>query len=81
MLHEAQAGGVFIMGNGAARLASHFVCDLAKNTRVMGVPDFRVIGLMDNSDSHRLWQRRGDVGVFARRLASLASRRRGDRYL
>jgi D-sedoheptulose 7-phosphate isomerase len=40
---------VFIMGNGgSASTASHFVCDLGKNTRVKGVPNFRVIGLTDN---------------------------------
>jgi D-sedoheptulose 7-phosphate isomerase len=40
---------VFIMGNGgSASTASHFVCDLAKNTRRKGLPDFRVIGLTDN---------------------------------
>src|SRR5690606_13793154 len=51
MLHEARLARrkVFLMGNGgSASTASHFVCDLAKNTRVMGVPDFRVIGLADN---------------------------------
>ncbi len=40
---------VFIMGNGgSASTATHFVCDLAKNTRSQGSPDFRVIGLNDN---------------------------------
>ncbi len=40
---------VFIMGNGgSAATASHFVCDLAKNTRKKGWPLFRIIGLTDN---------------------------------
>jgi len=40
---------VYIMGNGgSASTASHFVCDLAKNTRIQGWPNFRVIGLADN---------------------------------
>jgi D-sedoheptulose 7-phosphate isomerase len=50
-LHEARMYGrqVFIMGNGgSASTASHFVCDLAKNTRKVGWPNFRCIGLTDN---------------------------------
>ena len=40
---------VFIMGNGGSgATATHFVCDLAKNTRSKETPDFRVIGLNDN---------------------------------
>lgn len=41
---------VFIMGNGgSAATASHFVCDLGKETaRREGTPRFRVIGLNDN---------------------------------
>ncbi|HEX2980064.1 MAG TPA: hypothetical protein VHO48_07355, partial [Anaerolineaceae bacterium] len=40
---------VFIMGNGgSASTASHFVCDLAKNTRRKDWPHFRVIGLTNN---------------------------------
>lgn len=40
---------IFIMGNGgSASTASHFVCDLAKNTRKGSWPNFRVIGLTDN---------------------------------
>lgn len=51
VLHEARVAGrqVFILGNGgSASTASHFVCDLAKNTRMQGWPHFRVIGLTDN---------------------------------
>lgn len=40
---------VFIMGNGgSASTASHFVCDLGKETARQGTPRFRVIGLNDN---------------------------------
>ncbi|RMD51007.1 MAG: SIS domain-containing protein, partial [Candidatus Thermofonsia bacterium] len=48
LLHEARVNGrqVFIMGNGgSASTASHFVCDLAKNTRQPDWPHYRVIGL------------------------------------
>ena len=51
ILHQARLNGqqVFIMGNGgSASTASHFVCDLAKNTRNHGWPHFRAIGLTDN---------------------------------
>jgi len=40
---------VFIMGNGgSASTASHFVCDLAKNTAYPELSGFKVIGLTDN---------------------------------
>jgi len=46
-----QGSQVFIMGNGgSASTASHFVCDLAKNTRYDGLPHFRAIGLADNME-------------------------------
>jgi D-sedoheptulose 7-phosphate isomerase len=51
VLQEARMAGrqVFILGNGgSASTASHFVCDLAKNTRMPDWPHFRVIGLTDN---------------------------------
>ena len=51
ILQEARVNHkqVFIMGNGgSASTASHFVCDLAKNTRKTGWPGFRAIGLTDN---------------------------------
>lgn len=50
-LHEARIDRrqVFIMGNGgSASTASHFACDLAKNTRLQDWPSFRVIPLTDN---------------------------------
>jgi len=51
LLHQArlEQRQVFILGNGgSAATASHFVCDLAKNTRHPGCPSFRAIGLADN---------------------------------
>lgn len=51
VLREARFKGsqIFTMGNGgSAATASHFVCDLAKNTRKGGMPPFRVYGLADN---------------------------------
>ncbi len=40
---------VFIMGNGgSAATASHFACDLGKETVVEGRPRFRVLSLNDN---------------------------------
>jgi D-sedoheptulose 7-phosphate isomerase len=63
-LHDARMQGkrVFIMGNGgSASTASHFVCDLGKNTRMDGWPDFKVIGLTDE----------GYDQAFARQLTSL----------
>jgi D-sedoheptulose 7-phosphate isomerase len=40
---------VFVMGNGgSAATATHFVGDVAKNTRKPGAPHFRVLGLNDN---------------------------------
>ena len=51
VLHDARLDNrqVFILGNGgSASTASHFVCDLGKNTRVQGTPNFRVMGLTDN---------------------------------
>ena len=50
-LQNARLSGkqVFIMGNGgSASTASHFACDLAKNTRQAGWPHFRAISLTDN---------------------------------
>ena len=47
LLENVRSGGkVFICGNGgSASTASHFACDLAKNTVVPGAPHFRVIAL------------------------------------
>ncbi|MFC1975540.1 SIS domain-containing protein [Chloroflexota bacterium] len=49
-------GKVFICGNGgSASTASHFACDLAKNTVVPGAPHFRVIALTDNMALMTAW--------------------------
>jgi D-sedoheptulose 7-phosphate isomerase len=75
LLHEARLNGrrVFIMGNGgSASTASHFVCDLAKNTRRPGVPHFRVIGLADNMAILSAYANdEGYESVFAQQLANL----------
>lgn len=74
VLHTARLRNrqVFIMGNGgSASTASHFVCDLGKNTRVQGVPNFRVIGLTDNMALFSaLANDEGYENVFAQQLAS-----------
>lgn len=64
---------VFIMGNGgSASTASHFVCDLAKNTRLDGQPHFRVIGLADNmAIFSAMANDEGYENVFAKQLDNL----------
>lgn len=64
---------VFVMGNGgSATTASHMVCDLAKNTRVPGLPYFRVIGLADNVASITAYANdEGYETIFAQQLAGL----------
>jgi D-sedoheptulose 7-phosphate isomerase len=63
---------VFIMGNGgSASTASHFVADLAKNTRWHTLPDFRVLGLTDNMAIFSAYANdEGYENVFAQQLAS-----------
>lgn len=57
LLESASAGRkVFIFGNGgSASTASHFACDLSKNTMVDGAPRFRVIALNDNIPLITAW--------------------------
>jgi D-sedoheptulose 7-phosphate isomerase len=57
LLDNVRSGGkVFICGNGgSASTASHFACDLAKNTVVSGAPKFRVIALTDNMALMTAW--------------------------
>lgn len=64
---------IFIMGNGgSASTASHFVCDLAKNTRRSLLPDFQVVGLSDNMALLSAYANdEGYENVFVRQLASL----------
>ena len=75
LLQEARRKGnqVFIMGNGgSASTASHFACDLAKNTRQKGLPHFRVIGLTDNMAMFSaLANDEGYENVFSEQLAGL----------
>ena len=75
LLQQARMKGsqVFILGNGgSASTASHFACDLAKNTRQRGLPHFRVIGLTDNMAMFSaLANDEGYENVFSEQLASL----------
>ncbi len=74
VLHVARLDNkqVFILGNGgSASTASHFVCDLGKNTRVKGSPNFRVMGLTDNMALFSaLANDEGYENVFAQQLAN-----------
>jgi len=75
VLNQARLQGkqVFIMGNGgSASTASHFVCDLAKNTRGQSLPHFRVIGLADNMALVSAYANdEGYENVFSQQLANL----------
>jgi D-sedoheptulose 7-phosphate isomerase len=77
VLQRARLDGrqVFIMGNGgSASTATHFVCDLAKNTRRDGLPHFRVIGLTDNMAIFSAYANdEGYESVFASQLSNLIS--------
>ena len=68
-----QGSQVFIMGNGgSASTASHFVCDLAKNTRYDGLPHFRAIGLTDNMEIFSAYANdEGYENVFSQQLINL----------
>jgi D-sedoheptulose 7-phosphate isomerase len=72
-LARLQGRQVFIMGNGgSASTASHFVCDLAKNTRRDGLPHYRVIGLTDNMAIFSAYANdEGYDSVFAKQLENL----------
>jgi D-sedoheptulose 7-phosphate isomerase len=74
-LHHARLEGkqIFVMGNGgSASTASHFVCDLAKNTRKPGLPHFRVIGLTDNMATFSAYANdEGYENVFSQQLDNL----------
>lgn len=75
VLHHARMNGkqIFIMGNGgSASTASHFVCDLAKNTRKDSLPHYRVIGLTDNMEIFSAYANdEGYESVFAKQLENL----------
>lgn len=68
-----QDNQVFIMGNGgSASTASHFVCDLSKNTRRKGLPNFHVFGLTDNMASFSAYANDdGYENVFSQQLMDL----------
>lgn len=70
---RAQENQVFIMGNGgSASTASHFVCDLGKNTRCKGLPSFRAIGLTDNMAIFSAYANdEGYENVLSQQLAGL----------
>ena len=75
LLHSARLTGrqIFIMGNGgSASTATHFVCDLAKNTRKEGWPHYKAIGLSDNMAIFSAYANdEGYESVFAQQLANL----------
>ena len=74
ILNEARLSQrqIFIMGNGgSASTASHFVCDLSKNTRKGYLPNYKVIGLTDNmAVLSALANDEGYENVFAQQLVS-----------
>jgi D-sedoheptulose 7-phosphate isomerase len=80
ILQQARKTGsqVFVLGNGgSASTASHFACDLAKNTRQAGLPHYRAIALTDNMAMFSaLANDEGYENVFSEQLASLV--RAGD---
>ena len=75
LLHAARLSGrqVFIMGNGgSASTATHFVCDLSKNTRHQDWPHFKAIGLSDNMAVFSAYANdEGYENVFSQQLANL----------
>lgn len=75
LLHTARLSGrqVFIMGNGgSASTATHFVCDLSKNTRHQAWPPFKAIGLSDNMAVFSAYANdEGYENVFSQQLANL----------
>ncbi|HNB52774.1 MAG TPA: SIS domain-containing protein [Anaerolineales bacterium] len=74
LMHQARTEKrqIFIMGNGgSASTASHFVCDLAKNTRHPQWPNYRVIGLADNMAILSAYANdEGYENVFVQQMAS-----------
>jgi D-sedoheptulose 7-phosphate isomerase len=75
ILHEARTNHrqVILLGNGgSASTASHFACDLSKNARCDGWPDFRVISLGDNLAVLTAYANdEGYENIFVKQLASL----------
>jgi len=64
---------VFVMGNGgSAATATHFAGDLGKNTRVKGLPHFRVISLADNITAITAFANdEGFENIFSRQLEGM----------
>ncbi len=64
---------VFMFGNGgSASTASHFACDLSKNTIVPGAPRFKVFALTDNVELLTAWANDTSyANVFAGQLEAL----------
>ena len=77
LLHQARMENkqVFIMGNGgSASTASHFACDLGKNTVITGRPRFRVLALTDNMALFSAYANDdGYDSVFQEQLASMVN--------
>jgi D-sedoheptulose 7-phosphate isomerase len=75
LLHDARLKRrhIYIMGNGgSASTAAHFACDLGKNTRKKGMPDFRVTCLAENMAVMSAYANdEGYENVFSQQLASL----------
>jgi D-sedoheptulose 7-phosphate isomerase len=75
VLQQARTKGsqIFVLGNGgSASTASHFACDLSKNTRQEGLPHFRAIALTDNMALFSAYANdEGYENVFSEQLASL----------
>ena len=73
-LHNARLNQkqIFVMGNGgSASTATHFVCDLNKNTRANGLPHFRLMGLTDNMAIFAAYANdEGYENVFVKQLAN-----------
>jgi len=76
LLLAANAAGqtIFIFGNGgSAATASHFACDLAKNTSTPNMPRFRVVALTDNVPQLTAWANdTAYANIFVEQLDALA---------
>lgn len=64
---------VYIFGNGgSSATASHFACDLGKNTAIPGLPRVRVIALTDNAELISAWANDSAYeNIFAEQLRAL----------
>ena len=75
LLHDARLDGrqILLLGNGgSAATASHFACDLAKNTIADGLPNYRALALTDNVPLLTAWANDTSYeNVFCGQLACL----------